>query len=294
MSGLRAILRRINLRHLLGRRLRTSLTLGGVAAGVALVFTVAIINATLSTSFRTTLRTLAGSADLEVSAADDGGLREQKSSTIAAVPGVARVVPAVRNVSQLGGPGGDRRTLILGITPSFNDLFTGERALRITGDFGPDGNGVILTDLLASELGISRGDSVTVPLPGRIGSLPVTGIVSGSEIRRILGGNLGLMRLAAAQRTFEKHDRIDYAWVTLDRDASTEVVRLGIENVLGGAAIVGDPGERARGFERTIGAIATLTSLAGSVSLFVAMFVIYNAMSMTLAERRRELSMCLA
>ncbi|MDQ4023883.1 MAG: ABC transporter permease, partial [Actinomycetota bacterium] len=63
---------------------------------------------------------------------------------------------------------------------------------------------------------------------------------------------------------------------------------------LGDGAIVGPPGERGRGIQQTIDSLATLTSLAGIVALFVAAFVVYNTMSMAVAERRREISMALA
>src|SRR5205807_709973 len=76
--------------------------------------------------------------------------------------------------------------------------------------------------------------------------------------------------------------------------ASVEGIKAAIRRRLKGAGLVGAPGDRTRGFEQTFAALASLGSLAGIVSLFVALFVVYNSMSMSFAERRRETSMAMA
>ncbi|MDQ3953099.1 MAG: ABC transporter permease, partial [Actinomycetota bacterium] len=128
------------------------------------------------------------------------------------------------------------------------------------------------------------------------GSVPleVTGLVGGPGISLLNGGDVGTMALPAAQEAFEKRGRVDSIYVVVEEDASAGDVEDGVEAALGGAAIVGPPGERGEAFERTFESIAALTSLAGAVSLFVALFVVYNTMSIALAERRREISMAIA
>ncbi len=65
MKGLLAFLRRVNGRHLVEKRLRTALTVAGVAAGVALVTSITVINSTLLSSVREGIRNLAGAAEIE-------------------------------------------------------------------------------------------------------------------------------------------------------------------------------------------------------------------------------------
>ncbi len=100
MSGIGAVVRLMNVRHLLHRKLRTGLTVSGVAAGVALVFSIAIINATLLSSFRASLRALAGSAELEVAAADQAGIPEGWVDQVGGVTGVERAVPVMRTMTE--------------------------------------------------------------------------------------------------------------------------------------------------------------------------------------------------
>src|SRR3990170_2536339 len=114
MSGLRGMVtigRRINLRHFMEKRLRTALTISGIAAGVALMFSIAVINDTLLGTFRASVRDLAGAAEIEVAAPDQTGLPERTVARVASVDGVRRAVPALRATTRLSRAGAAERTM---------------------------------------------------------------------------------------------------------------------------------------------------------------------------------------
>ncbi|HEX2057296.1 MAG TPA: FtsX-like permease family protein [Actinomycetota bacterium] len=298
MKGLIAFLRRVNARHLLEKRLRTALTVGGVAAGVALVTSITVINSTLLSSVRESIRNLAGAAEIEVASADETGLPVAAVDDVEAVEGVDAAVPVSRTTAHLTGPDGEADTMILGVGPDFLALFPnglGEAGrIAVEGTLGRSGRGLVLAEQVASGLGVGIGDEVEAETPSGTVALPVTGLVSGPGISLLNGGDVGTMALPAAQEAFEKEGRVDSVYVVVEEDASAGDVEQDIDAALGGAAIVGPPGERGEAFERTFESIAALTSLAGAVSLFVALFVVYNTMSIALAERRREVSMAIA
>lgn len=293
MTGLALVLSSVNLRHFRRRKMRTALTAGGIAAGVALVFSISVINGTLLSSARASVRDLAGAAELEVASADTTGLPGRDVQLVAGVTGVEKAVPVLRVNTKLTGGDGSRRILVLGVTPQFSSLFpTGldDDDLRFEGGVG-DGDGLILSGSLAADLEAPIGTKVAVEGPSGPSLLTVTGTVSGGPVSLLNGGDLGAMFLPAAQRAFGREDRVDSIYVVTSPQADLTALSREIDERLGGAAIVGPPGERGRGFDETFGALSTLTSLAGLVALFVAMFVVYNTMSMSLAERRREISM---
>ncbi|HEX2296005.1 MAG TPA: FtsX-like permease family protein [Actinomycetota bacterium] len=298
MRGLVAFLRRVNARHLFEKRLRTALTLAGVAAGVALVTSITVINSTLLSSVREGIRNLAGEAELEVAAADETGLDLAAVEEVEAVEGVGDAVPVVRTTVHLTGPGGESDTMVLGVGPDFLRLLPsglGEAGrVSLTGTLGRDGDGMVLSDQAAEGIGAEEGTVVRAETPSGTVPVQVTGLTSGPGVSLLNGGNVGVMALPAAQEAFEKQGRVDSIYVVVDEDVSAADVEAAIDDALGGAAIVGPPGERGEAFERTFESIAALTSLAGAVSLFVALFVVYNTMSIALAERRREMSMALA
>ena len=297
MRGLRVLLTRLNLRHLSGHKLRTLLTTIGIAAGVGLVFSISVINTTLLTSFRSSIQDLAGAAEIEVASADQTGLPARTVRTIEGLNGVERAVPLTRSTTRVTGPEGSRRIVVLGITPEFASLFPrglGPLAeVRISGGFSTSRD-VILSQSVAAGLGVSKDASIGVETPRGRKDLTVSGTISGGALAAFNGGELGIMLLASAQDTFERQGLVDSIYVVVESTVSAQAMERGIVDAIGGGAVVGPPGERGEGVERVFGGLASLLSLAGTVALFVALFVVYNTMSMALAERRREISMAMA
>ena len=296
MSGWLVLVRRINLRHTIRHRLRTVLTIAGVASGVALIFSINVINATLVSSFRSSVRELAGDAELEVSAADVGGLPDLVVGRVEQTEGVERAVPVLRTTTKISGFEGSSRVLVIGATPEFATLVP--RGLGPLGEprveLGGDANGLLLGAGLARSLGVTTGDRLAVETPRGSAPVPVAGTIGGTLVDALNGGDVAVMLLPAAQELFEKEGRVDSVYVVVDPGSEIEDVERRLEDGLGGAAVVGPPGERGAGFERVFDSLGTLLSMGGTVALFVALFVVYNTMSMSLAERRREISMVLA
>jgi putative ABC transport system permease protein len=288
------LFRSMNARHLRERKLRTLLTLAGVAAGVALVFSISVINATLLTTFRSSIRELAGAAEIEVAAADQSGLPMTTVDEVEEIEGVERAVPTLRQTTRIVGPQGAERILVLGVTPEIISLFPTESSpfggIDLDGGFG-FGTGIVLSPSVADEVGRGR---VRLDVPSGVATLDVTGVATGGAIGVLNGGKVGVMLLPAAQAAFDRADRVDSIYVAVAADREVRAVEDDIEQRLRGSAIVGPPGERGRGLERVFSGLGTLLSLAGTVALFVALFVVYNTMSMSLAERRREMSMAMA
>ena len=296
MKGWLTLMRRVNLRHASRHRLRTFLTVAGVASGVALTFSISVINATLVSSFRSSVRALAGAAELEVSAADASGLPSSVVEEVEDTPGVEQAIPVLRATTKISGFEGSRRVLVVGATPEFATLVpTGLGPLGETRvSFGGDAAGLLLGEGLARSLGVAEGDRLSVESPSGNVAVPVAGTIGGTLVDALNGGDVGVMLLPAAQELFEKEGRVDSVYVVLDPNVPIDEVERSIEQSLGGAAVVGPPGERGAGFERVFDSLGTLLSMGGTVALFVALFVVYNTMSMSLAERRREISMALA
>nr|MBA2725331.1 ABC transporter permease [Actinomycetota bacterium] len=293
-GGALSIFRRVNLRHLWGHKLRTLLTVLGIASGVALVFSIQVINATLLSSLQSSVRDLGGAAEFELAASDTTGFDDAVIEEVEAIDGVEAAVPVLRTMTRLTGGGGSERVLIIGVRPDIVELFptSGSLAARtdLDGGFG-SGDGLLASSTLAASIGSPLGATVAVTAPSGSKPLEVTGILEGGPEALLNGGQVGVMLLEAAQTTFDRPRRVDSIYVVADPGAAPDELKKELVSVVGARGSVGAPGERAAGFEDTFSALSTLTSLAGMVSLFVAMFVVYNTMTMALTERRRELAM---
>lgn len=294
MTSLLALAWRLNARHFLARRLRGALTVAGIAGGVALVFSIAAINSTLFDTVRSSIRDVAGAAELEVSGPAPNSLSQATQERLQKVDGVSQAVPVLRVTSTVREGKKSARAMFLGVTPAFRDLFPGgEEMVRLAGDFGA-GAGVVLAEDLAGRLGLSEGDDVRVETPGGVRSVPMTGTVAGPALRAVNGGDVALMFLPAAQALFEKETRVDAVYLVLDPGASREQVQAAAARVVPSGIAIGDPELRSRSFDSTLQSVTALTSLAAVVALFVAVFVVYNTVSVSLAERRRDIAMSLA
>ena len=204
-AAARAVARRLNLRHLRAHRLRTLLTVAGIGAGVALAFSIAVINSTLLSSFRDSMLELAGRAEIEVAAPDSTGLQETAVSAVERVPGVELAVPVLRSTTTVGGEEG---VLVLGVTPEFTELFPpglGPLArVELEGGFGSQGRGLVLARGVAGEIGVSIGGNTSVVTPRGGAPAEITGLIGGGAVGGLNGGRIALMTLEASQEMFER------------------------------------------------------------------------------------------
>ena len=100
------LLRTISLRHLARAPLRSLLTIAGVAAGVATMTGVEVVNGTVIAAFRSTVETIAGRADLTVTASARG-FEESMLDQVRAVPGVAHASAGLTVVAGVAGSPGE-------------------------------------------------------------------------------------------------------------------------------------------------------------------------------------------
>ncbi|MDQ3645617.1 MAG: ABC transporter permease [Actinomycetota bacterium] len=295
-TALSTLVTQVNLRHARRRRLRTLLTVGGIAAGVMLAVSISLINATLLSSIRESARQLAGAAEIEVSASDSTGMQQDVATKIASVEGVEKAVPMLRNYTTVRAGERDARILVTGVTPEIASLFptglgkAGE--VEMEGGFGL-GAGVVLSETTAASLDLKIGDRAEIETPSGFTPIEITGTATGGPLAVFNGGEVGSMLLPAAQELFRRTGFIDSVYVVVDEQAGVAETESAVREVVGQNPIVGPPGTRGTGFADALNGINAITAVAGTVALFVAGFVVFNTMSMSLAERRREIAMTL-
>jgi putative ABC transport system permease protein len=295
LAGFAAGYRLSNLRHLCGRPLRSLLTVGGVAAAVALVVSVGVMADTLDRSLRLTGADPSGAADIEVIPSDSTGLSATAIAQIRGIAGVRLVVPVVRAYVNVEGPKGTERVLALGLDPNTAfGLAPSAGHLDVeSGSATPGGPGLLLSPALARDVGVRVGGVAGLVTPSRRWRIAGVGRASGGALDRLGTGRFALMRLAAAQTMLGRPGRVDTIYVTVARGRYGSVSSA-IRRALRGRALVGQPRAISRGFERAFAPLRTLGLLAALSAMFVAAALTYNTLAMMLAERRRELAMMLA
>jgi len=274
--------------------LRWLLTIAGIVLGVAVFVGMHTANQSVLYAFRQTVDRIAGTTQLQVSAAETG-FDENVLDRVQSVPQVKVAVPVIEAVvnTELKGQG---NLLILGVD------MTGDRSLRQydleSGDeavvddplvFLAQPDSLIITDTFARENQLQNGSKVPMSTMDGEKSFTVRGIMKSGGLSSAFGGNLAIMDVYAAQKVFgrgRKFDRIDIA---VKDGSSIDDARKKLEGMLGAGFQVESPSARGQEFESIAGIYSMTANITSAFALFIGMFIIYNTFQIAVTQRRSEI-----
>ncbi len=297
VPGFSAMVKCMGLRHMLEKKLRSGLTIAGVAAGVALVLSVTSMNSTLLASTKSSVLQATSTNLAQISSPSPAGLPESLSAQIASTPGVEKAVSLLQIHTEMSNLSSQTPALLIGASGGLQYLFGSSHSsgstgvFSISGGFGPFGGGIVLSESLASYLGVGIGSEIRVQLASGLKILTVSGIVSGSSISAINGGRFATMLMAPAQLAFGMIGRVTDFFVLPKAGISPSQLVPRLNAVLNGMASATLPGQAGNFLSQELAPFQVLTDLIGLMALFVSLVVVYNTMAMAAAERRRELAL---
>ncbi len=290
---------RLGWTHLSTHPGRTVLTILGVGLGVAATIAVQTANVEVLRSFEESVLTVAGPVTLEVSAGE-AGMDERLVTALRAVAGVESARPVLEVGVQVAESSGARQSFsILGLdlldelnsegrrvpTPRDAGQQPGE---RVTMEGVLAKNGLLVGQALASDLGIGPSALLVLEAGSHTVSVEITGVMGQQPGAPSPWDHLAVMDIAAVQRTFDLIGRLDRIDVVTSPASSVAQVAEAIARVLPPAVTVRRPIQRSQQVESMVGAFQLNLSVLSMVGLLVGMFLIYNTVSFTVAQRRRE------
>lgn len=290
---MRRLLATISWRHVAHHRLRSLLTFFGIALGVGVIVAIAIVNRALTTSFQSTIEQIAGKAVLQV-ASGESGVSESLFPMIRDTPGVLDAAPAVEGfLPVVGAPG--ERLYVYGVDfltdfairdHQFSDAqFAFDQAL----DFIARPDSIALTESLARRLNLAAGAKISLLTSEGQRDYTVRAFLKEEGTAKVFGGSFALMDLPTAQRTFGKQGRIDIVDLTVEEGESIEAVQQRLRQRLNGAAEVERPRRRGEQIEQLLTSFRVGLFFVSLIALFVGFFLIYNTVSVSVIQRRREI-----
>jgi putative ABC transport system permease protein len=292
---------RVALRGITTRRLRTVLTALAIVLGVAMV----------SGSYTLT-DTMRGAADSLSSSAYDGTAAVVSAKTafkvdeefairpsipasalqqVRDVQGVEKAVGSISDEARIVGKDGD----IVGSGPYFGiglDRNAGELSpFKLKeGAFASAPGEVVIDAGTADREGYSIGDLITVQARGPERKAEVTGIATFGDVDSIGKATFALFDLQAAQTLFDKPG--SYTEILVDGPSS---VRKQLSESLGSSLQVQTAAAHDRfsldGLKTFVKFLKVLLLVFGGIAVFVGAFTIYNTLSITVAQRSRELAL---
>ncbi|WP_040797549.1 ABC transporter permease [Nocardia higoensis] len=273
--------RLFNLRELLAHPGRTLMSLAVMGVSAGLLVSVLSISGSVTGSVERLTRALGGDAVLEVTGITDAGFEQSLLPAIAATPGVEHAVPMLR--AQIGA--GEDRALLLGADASVSALGSelagpmGAQAAKLLGT----PNGV----LVGAAMGRAEGERF--PLGAE--TVTVAGVLDAETSGKLNGGHVVAAPLPLAQRLTDRAGKLDSVQIVAADGADIEALRGTLVTAVAGRAVVADPDLRTAQAGGAIQIVRYSTLMSAAAALIVSAFLIYNAMSMAVAQRRPTLSL---
>lgn len=224
---------------------------------------------------------IGGNASLEVSGVTDTGFPEAIRGDVAKVTGVAAAVPMLRSSV---GPASER-VVLLGVDESIKAMLSDlQRAVQ-------DQIGPLVSEPGKVAVGAATGHRVGDQIAVGNGQATVAAVITGNDAEKINGGNLIVGPLPLMQRLTDRVGMVDSILIVTAPNADLASVRAWVTDAVGGRAVVTDPTYRSVQNGGAVSILSTLMLSAASCALVVAGFLIFNAMSMAITQRRPVISM---
>ncbi|MFH5232200.1 ABC transporter permease [Antrihabitans spumae] len=277
-------LRLFNVREFVAHLGRTSMAVAVTAVSAALLVAVIGISGSITGSVDQLGSSIGGNAEYEVSGVTDAGFEQSLQPEVARVPGVQAAVPMIR--ASIGSPNGN--LLLIGFDPLAGQGWRSDVQQAVLDQTG--GGTELLTVrngvLVGHGTGWSKGQKVI------LGDTEVTvaAVVDGDAVERINDGNFVMTTLGLAQQLVNRAGSIDSMLLVTDPGADLDEVRTAVDDTVAGRAVVADPTFRAAQAGGVIAVLQSTTLMAAALGLVVAGFLIYNAMSMAINQRRNVIS----
>lgn len=266
---------------------RPLLTLLSIVIGVAAVVAVSISAGTTERAFESMYTTVAGRADLEVSAAVGTSFDEQVAAKIRSLPEVQAVAPMIERIVRAYIGDQNVQCAALGIDPKYDSAVHDFRIAE--GKSLAEASGVLLESKFARSLGIKVGDKLDLGTRQGLFRTQLVGVYTVEGVTASAESAMMLMPLRAAQVLFRAPRKIDTAQIVLTKDVDETAARAAIEKTLPAGVTVDRPATRNPVAEETSLATQLGMRMARAFALVLAAVIIANTLLINVAHRRRPL-----
>jgi putative ABC transport system permease protein len=278
-----------------GRRhpMRLVLPVVGVAVGVAAIAAIYHANRSVTESFREAAASVSGRSDFTI--AGVGGIPVDAMHRLAFVWDSGSFAPSVTGTLVLQDGTGEAVDLLgvdMGGDRSVRDWELVEPTDRTRLFAAASGDAILLTVPFARRHGLSVGSRVPVVAGGVPRTLTVGGLFVFQGVAKAAADDIAVADLFTAQRILGKDGRLDRIDVVLRKDA--DVDRSAVERRIAAALPPGlsiePPNRSAAAADRMVRAFRFNLNALGSLTLLVGIFLIANAVSVSVLRRRPEIA----
>ncbi len=281
--GSAALLYRLILRPMLREPGRSALILIAVALGVAVVLAIDLASGAATGSFRSSMETLSGDNDLEVTAT--GGVPENLVGKLDTLPYRIRISPRIEDHASIGEAGETVPLIGIDLIAETNN-YTGGRVQTLS-----DGDSLQhLNDpdavWLTSGLGKRTGDRITLLINDTAKPYTVRGLIPDTAQ---LGTDAVVMDIGAAQAAAGKAGHVDRILIKLPEHENLEQWESKLRSVMPAGVQLQPQGSQTGANRKMLSAFRWNLRVLSYIAVLVGAFLIYNTISVSVVRRRAQI-----
>src|SRR5687767_5216671 len=297
----------VALKGLAGRKLRALLTAFAVVIGVTMVSGTFVLTDTIQkgfdgifgASYEQTDAVIAGKEIVKGSASGAATVPEPLLAQVLALPEVemagGTIAPNESNHAEILGR--DGKAVGSGGAPQFGLGYDASQPqfspLKLKAGQWPQGPRDVALDAgTAAGEKLAVGDAVVVSTLGTRHRYEVTGIASFGGLDSLGGATMAIWDMPTAQTLLNKEDRYDGISIVAKEGTSSDELVRAVQPLVPASLEVKDSEQQAAADANETNVIVNVVRYFllgfGGIALFVGAFVIFNTLSITVAQRTRE------
>ncbi len=299
----------VALKGLAGRKVRAALTAVAIVLGVAMISGTYILTDTIKAAFSTVFTTVYAKTDAVVTGKVAFGNNSNSNNLppsfpesllgkVRNLPGVAQADGGIDDEAHIVGR--DGKVIASGGAPglAFSVHSGGDQRfnpLTLVSGTWPVGDHEVAIDAhTASKEDFKLGQTVGVVADGPVTPYKIAGIVKIGGVSSLGGATISVFDFPTAQKVFHKEGKLDSINIAATKGTSPQQLVNEVKPILPPTAEVRTAaGQAAQATKDTNGFLSIINDFLlafGGVALFVGTFVIANTLSITIAQRTRELA----
>jgi putative ABC transport system permease protein len=296
----------VALKGLAGRKLRAALTAVAIVLGVALITGTYVLTDSIKGAFGGIFTSVYRGTDATVTGKSAFTLSGNNNTT--APPFDQSLLPVIRNLPDVadavGGVGGFAHLVLNGkvvhfggapnlgfsVDPTRPELNT----LKLVTGKWPGANQLVIDQATVNKKHLEVGQTIGVQANGPTLRMRISGIVHFGGASSLGGATLSGFNLPTAQRLFQRVGKLDQIRAKAKPGVTPTKLATEIRNVLPRGTQVKTGQQQAKSdakdTEIFLNFLQDFLLAFGGIALFVGSFVIANSLSITIAQRTRELA----
>ncbi len=288
----------------MANKLRSILTVIGIALGVAIFLAIRIANFSAINAFQDSIDRVAGGTHLEVVSIASPELNEDVLYALTDLwQQHITYTPIIEETASIPLPHEKQETTMPFVVKVLGVDMLKDQQFR-SYDYGVNQitdnplellqkDSIIVGAELATRYQLTLNDSINLVLGNKEKTFQVKGVLSDEGLGSAFGGNLVLMDIATAQEAYGLLGKISRVDILFENPTPQAVEALSddLNGRLPGYARVQRPERRGQQVETMLAAYQYNLTVLSFISLLVGLFLIYNTMSITVIRRRPQIGL---